>query len=459
MRVVVPFLLLLIAFTFSCKSSKKPVRPVEKYEEEDRFEPQQSIIKIPIDINIKGLEASLNEQLSGTLYEDNNLKDGDNMKVKAVKDGTIEIGATPTSVSYKVPLDLWIQYDTGFGKVEATAKLSMDFVSDYSIAPNWQLMTNSKLAAHEWKEKPRLKLGVISIPVQSIANLIISRSEQVIGTTIDEKVAESFKLEDYVNDAWKMMFEPIELSPEYQTWLMVKPSDIGMTPVVVENDRIQSTIIVASKPELLFGLAPMPSPLKALPPFAYRYLGDDNKEGFQIYVEATMDYHEAESLTKQSLLGERFEYGKRYVQIEDIELYGQGNKLVIDLKMSGTYTGSIYLTGQPKYNERKNRIEIDDLQYTLDTKNFLFKSAAWIAKSTIKKKLQENMDYFLDYNLRDAKQQMQETLAGYEITEGISLKGNLDDIKLYNAYLTADGFKVAVALNGDVKIDIEKLSK
>ncbi len=458
MRILASIIVLLSLLGISCKTTK-PTRPLESYNQEDRFEPQASIIRIPINIDLKGLEKTLNEKLTGTLYEDNDLNDGDNMKVKAVKDGIIKIDAEGMAIKYQLPLDLWIQYDTGFGKVEGTAKLTMDFVSNYSIEPNWQLLTQSKLEKYEWKEKPRMQLGALSIPVASIANIIINRSEEMIGENIDKMVSESFKLEEYIANAWKLMFEPYELSPEYQTWLLTKPNDIGMTPIVVENGQIKSTIVVESKPELLFGLAPMPSRFKPLPNFAFRYLGDDNDQGFQIYVEATMSYNEAEDLSKKSLLGERFEQGKRYVVVEDIDLYGQGNKLVIDLKMSGSYNGSIFLTGTPVFNAKRNRIEIENLDYTLDSKNFLIKSLAWMGKGTIKKMIQDNMDFLLDYNLKEAQKQMKETLGGYEIAEGILMKGSLEDLKLYNAYITEDGFKVAVSLNGEIEIDIAGLNK
>lgn len=458
MRILASIILLVSLLGVSCKTTK-PTKPLESYNQEDRFEPQASIIRIPINIDLKGLEKTLNEKLSGILYEDNDLNDGDNMKVKATKDGIIKIDAEGMTIKYQLPLDLWIQYDTGFGKVEGTAKLSMDFISNYSIESNWQLKTVSKLEKYEWKEKPRMKLGAFSIPVASIANIIISRSEKMIAENIDAMVAQSFKLDEYIAEAWKLMFEPYELSPEYQTWLLAKPNDIGMTPVVVENGQIKSTIIVESKPELLFGLAPMPSPFKPLPSFAFRYLGDGNNRGFQIYVEATMSYGEAEDLAKKSLVGERFEQGKRYVVVEDVELYGQGNKLVIDLQMSGSYNGSIFLTGIPVFNEKRNRIEIENLDYTLDSKNFLIKSLAWMGKGPIKKMIQENMDFLLDYNLKEAQKQMKETLGGYEVAEGVFLKGSLEDLKLYNAYITTSGFKVAVSLNGEIDIDIAGLNK
>lgn len=131
---------------------------------------------------------------------------------------------------------------------------------------------------------------------------------------------------------------------------------------------------------------------------------------------------------------------------------------MVNLTLSGSYTGSIFLTGEPVFNPQRNRIEIEDLEYTLDSKNFLLRSAAWLAKGTLKKKLQENMDYLLDYNIQDAQKQMQEQLNGYQLAPGVTLNGQLDNFDLYNAYLTADGIRVAVAMYGNVAVLVDGLA-
>jgi hypothetical protein len=440
-----------------CKTTQ-PTRPLENYTNDDRFANQPSTIRIPVRLNIKELENSLNQQLGDALYQDDSFNDGDKMKVIARKDGTIKITTEGSTINYQVPLDLWIQYDLGLGKVEATGRLNLDFSTVYAIGSDWKLGTRTSLQSHEWKERPRLKMGGVSIPVQSIANLILSRSTATISNNIDTLVASSFKLDETVAEAWELMFNPYEISPEYQTWLLVNPTDLGMTPIKTENGNMEATIIVKSKPELRFGPKPSANPVIRLPNFEYRMLNESAEEGFQIFLDATLPYEEAERLTQQSIKGERFEQGNRYVVVEDIELFGQGNNLVINLLLSGSYNGHIYLTGEPVFNPGRNRIEVEDLEYTLDSKNFLLRSAAWLAKGTLKKKLQDNMDYLMDYNLTDAQKQMQEQLQDYEISQGVKLKGALEELNIYNAYLTTDGIKVVMSLKGDLGVIVDGLS-
>ncbi len=310
---------LLVTQFFACKSTQ-PARPVEVYNEDNRFTRQTSVIRIPIQIDMDKLENSLNQQLTDKLYEDDSFEDGDKMKVIARKDGNIKLGVEQDAVRYQVPLDLWIQYNLGLGRVEATAGLTLDFRTTWSIDSGWKLQTHTELQTHEWTERPRLRMAGVSIPVQSIANAVLRRSTATIGTNIDTMVAQSFQLDQAVDDAWKMLFEPFEVSEEYQTWLVANPTDIGMTPVRATGNTLDATIVVQSEPALHFGPRPIVPAPRVLPDFEYRNLNPDAPSGFQIFLDATVSYEEAERLTKQSIQGERFEQGKRHVVVEDVEL-------------------------------------------------------------------------------------------------------------------------------------------
>ncbi|MCB0634966.1 MAG: DUF4403 family protein [Lewinella sp.] len=450
------FTLLAIGLLFgsACKTVK-PVPPEERYDTINRFERRNSVLNIPVRINMRDLERSLNTQLTGILYQDDTFEDGDKLKVTAEKDGDISLRADGMGIIYSVPLKLWMQYNLGLGRVELDGGLSLTFRTGFDINTNWQLVTVTTLDQYNWTQRPRVSLGRVSLPIENIANLVIRRSESTIAESIDGAVSESFKMEEYVADAWRNMFAPYLVSEEYQTWLLVNPRDIGMTPIIQDRDELRASILVQSQPELRFGPEPAANPALPLPLFHFR--NDTDSEGFHILVDATMSFDQAEALARQSLVGERFESGRRYVVIEDVDLYGQGNNLVVNVRMTGSYNGSIFLTGEPVFNPQRNRIEVEDLDFTLDTRSFLLKSASWLVRGTLKRKLQENLDFLLDYNLKDAQEQMQAQLGNYEIAPGITLQGTLDQLDLYNAYLTTDGFRIAVSLDGKVAVNVAGL--
>jgi hypothetical protein len=424
---------------------------MEEYDE--RIEERISIINIPIDIRLDELEQSLNRQLSGTLYEDNNLKD-DNLRVRAVKQDDLRLGLEDEALTYRVPLDLWIQYDLGISKVEATGQITLDFKTAVELTRDWEVATQTEVTSYEWVQKPRIRLAGINLPIGLIADLVLRNSKNTIASSIDDLVKTQFDLRKTVQEAWQQMFEPALVSEEYNTWLVVNPQFIGMSPLEMSNNRIRSTIYVESKPNVKVGEKPQPGFVRALPPLA---IAQVEASDFNLHLNTSISYDEAERLAKAQLVGEKFSYGKRSVTVEDLEFYGQNDRIIINTKLSGTYNGSIYLSGKPVYNTKKNSIDIKDLDYTLDTRNKLFRSASWLFKSTIKNKIEENFDFLLDYNLKDAQQQFKDQLREYKVAEGIILTGDLKDLSIEDAFLTPEGMIVDLALKGRLNVEVKGL--
>lgn len=437
----------------SCKTAK-PTRPVESYEE--RFEDKTSVLHLPVELEVAELERTLNAQLSGVVYEDNSFNDGDNMTLRATKKDYIRIQLEGMTLRYRVPLSLFIRYDVGLGKVDADAGIVLNFRTDLSLQPNWTMQTVTTLENHQWLETPRIRLGAINIPVSTIANYVLKRTQATLASGIDEEIKESFQLDSYVRQAWQLLHEPYELSSVYRAWLTVNPRHIGITPLDTRNGRIKTTIVVEALPDMAFGPKPRVSYVSPLPSFSYQQISENQE--FVVFINSLITYDEAERLAKQSVQGARFEQGSRYVEVRDIELYGQGTQLVINLALDGSYKGNIYLTGRPEFNPQKNSIDIKDLEYTLDTKNFLAKSAGWLLKSTLKAKIQENLDFLVNYNMQDLRQQIQNSLNNYTLAQGITIDGQLHQLNLFNAYLTTTGIKVSVALRGDVLVKIQGLN-
>lgn len=445
----VVILLLLMA---SCKT-KPPVRPLEQYE--GLWEEKLSVINIPVDVSLRDMERSLNQQVKGVIYEDNDLHDGDNMRIRAEKRQDIRLGVDSQLIKYRVPLALWIQYDLGISKVEAEGELSIDFKTAFSITEDWGIKTVTQVIRYDWLRKPRLKMGVVNLPIGFIAGLVMENSKSSLARSIDKLVQEQFGLRQMVGEAWEKMYEPVLVSEAYNTWLAVNPQSIGMAPLEMKGDRIRGAIFVETRPQVNIGRLPANTRPLPLPNLQAR---QDTGEGFTIYVNTVISYEEAERIAKEQMLGETFSQGKRAVRVEDIELYGQGNKIIVNTVLSGSYNGSIYLVGKPVYNFRKNTIEIESLDYELSTRNFLLRSAGWLLKSTMKNKIEENMNFLLDYNLQEMKAQFQEQLEEYKITEDVILKGELEELAIQNAYLSPESIVVRLALSGRLNVNVKGLN-
>ena len=440
-------LLAIIATTYACKTTQ-PVRPMEKYVQQE-IEERQSTLNIPLKINIKELEASVNQQLPDPLYNDDTMDDGDNLMIVARKKEPITLGIDSQMVTYRVPLILDIKYNIGITNVNATGEIALNFKTGFQIKENWELETSTILEDYQWLRTPRVKLAGVSLPVGFIGNIIINRSREILTYSIDEQVRTNFNFKDIIEETWKNMFDPMQVSEEYNAWLSINPLDIGMTQIETDKDTLISTIIVQSQPKISLGAKPDATNWRPLPLFQYR---DFQSEDFTLYLNTEVSYQEAERIAKEQIVGESYSSGNRSVVVEDIELYGQDGKLVVNTKLSGSYDGSIYLKGEPVFNKNKNTIDIRKLDFTLDTKNFLVRSAGWLLKSTIKKQIQENLNFLLDYNMTEMENQIQSQLSEYPLNDGVKLNGQLGELNISDAYLTPNGIRVFLSINGKLGV-------
>ena len=140
-----------------------------------------------------------------------------------------------------------------------------------------------------------------------------------------------------------------------------------------------------------------------------------------------------------------------------MQLWHQGGKLIVDLKVSGNLNGHIYLSGYPMYNAQTKEIFFDQLNYVLDTKNVLHRSANWLLKSTFLSAIRENCRYSIQQELSDSKKQLGFYLNNYQPQKGIIINGKTDEIVFKKISLTNTGLAAFVGVEGEVKIEINGL--
>lgn len=443
--------LLVLFFVLSCKTGQ-PARPQEYYDKSGTQAPLSSI-NIPIRLYKTELLQSINQQLGDLIYEDNDMKD-DGMMLRAKKRENITIDISGQAIRYKVPLDLWIKKDVFLSTIEAEGSLSLDFLTEYKIEPDWTLVTKTTVSNYNWLKKPVAKLGFADLPITPIANLILEQAKTELASSIDDEVKSLFDLKAQMQNTWKEMNAPYLLSEEYKAWLLLHPESIEMTPLTAEGNTIQSTITVYSRPVVFLGEKPSDNTPGKLPDFKQNQAAPGD---FTLLLDTSIPFGEAQRISKQNMQGEVFSYGKKQVTVEDIELFGQGNKLVVNTKLKGDYNGNIYLTAKPKFNDKRNKIELGEVDFDFSTQKFLMKSASWLFKGPLKKKVQENLNFYLNYNLSDMKQMIGQELRNYELAPGITLHGDLGDLAVSHVYIATDAIKVRVGLSGRLNLDVKGL--
>lgn len=431
----------------SCKSTQQPAQPMEKYEE---IEAVYSTLNIPLDISINTLERIINEQIGEVLYEDYKMSD-DNLIVKVQRTQNVDLKLEGQAFAYVVPVQLLVIKQTALGNISGDGELKLEFKSQFEIGEDWNLHTETSVVAHEWIQKPVLKMGIVKLPIRYIADKILDRTKNDLCKTIDEQLQKSIALRQMIDDAWTQLQDPILMSEAYKTWIKIRPKAISMTPLQSYNDTIRSTIHVDAFSEIVVGEKPKSEKIDTLPAFQ---MAMHANEDFIVNLTTAISYKEAERHAKDYILGQTFSQGNQSVTVEDIELYGQDDKLVVNAKLSGSYKGSIYMTGKPFFDKNTNTIEIQNLDFELNTRNFLYKSAAWLFRKGITKQFQKQLKFPLDENLQQVRQMVEQQLAHYPISADAYLEGTLEDFAIDRTYLTPDDIQVVIISKGKLNVRV-----
>lgn len=457
-------LLIAIIIAPSCKSSKKVLnieRPTEKYEAEP-YEPKMSIVNIPLKIEIKGVEKAINENIKGLVYEDKSYEDndGDNVKLKVWKKGQITLKAATDAFEYYVPLKLWVKvrYPVfGIYKYkEVQGAIAFNFRTTYEIDNSWDLTSVTTLTNYKWLQKPTVNLLGMNISIEGIASSLLKSNKQFLETAIDDEIKKNLEIRKAASDAWSMLQDPINVNEDFNVWLKLTPQSVMMTPLKTNDYIITSTIGIKSIAEVVLSeTKPEVTKNKNLPPFQRpNHIADS----FSINLSSEIPFSEAEKVAKAQIVGQTFTQGKRTITIKDIELFGQGDMMVINATVDGSLKGNIYMVGKPVFDAATNTVKIDDVNFDVKTKNVLVRSAEWLFHSTIIKKIEPFLSFPLDNNLNDAKKMIAKQLDNYEPMKGILINGELKDLKVEGIQMNQNAIRVVVSTNGKIKMDVNGLN-
>ncbi|MFM8372486.1 MAG: DUF4403 family protein [Bacteroidota bacterium] len=435
-------------------NAPKPPESYNRYEDT----PLLSYLTIPVLITVDDLVSSLNKTTSGeALYEDFSYTDNNNdgLMLSIWKSRDISLSFYGNTIKYRIPLKIWVKKDLLFGAAaEADGELALNFKTTYKLNPDWTIATQTEVEWHEWLTRPALKTGLGSISVETIANVALNRSKRAIAQALDEYVSEEINLRPYVQSAWNAVQEPVLLDEQYQMWTKTTPLSISMTPIQTVGNAIQAKIAIECMNDVTFGKEPSFRPNSVLPGLT---LVDDVPDEFTMQFAAEVPFPEAERLAREAMTGQTFESGKNKVKIEDVRLWGSDDKVVVNTRLSGSLNGDIYFIGKPEFNPADNSLEVKDLDFHVDTKNTLLRSASWLFKGPIRKKMAAAMTFPLAGNIGAVRSSAQQALTNYEIQPGILLNGTLDSIGVQQVRVTPAGIRADLFSKGKVGVDVKGL--
>ncbi|HEX8561799.1 MAG TPA: DUF4403 family protein [Flavobacterium sp.] len=456
-KLLLSFLVIILA---GCSTGNKieSLRPESDNAAPLTYENAASFINLPVKIQLKDIESATNKAMNGLIYEDNVITD-DDIEMKIWKLAPISIANENGKIRTVLPLKAFVRYRIGTNKLGVNLYDTREFNLNGKVTllsnvglTNWKMSSATEFKSIDWSESPTTTILGKHVPITYLINPAVKLFRSKIEKSIDAAIAKSMDFKPNVLDALEKLCAPFQMSQAYDTWLRIVPTELYATDAKLGKDAVSLEMglkcmmetFVGQKPATKFEREKMVlKPVSKMP------------NQITANIAAVSTYADASRIMTKNFAGQEFGSGKKKVTVQNVNIWHKSGKMVIALDMTGSVNGTIYLAGFPQYNDTTKEIYFDQLDYALDTKNKLMRTANWLASGLILRKIQESCRYSIQPNLDEGKKSMMSYLQNYSPMPGVFVNGKMNDIKFEKIQLTNNAVIAFINVTGtiDVKVD------
>ena len=460
------FVFLFVILISGCSTSQKIA--TLKPEPDDAiplvYENVPSFINLPISVKLKDIENQTNTLLNGLIYEDNNIEDDDiEMKIWKLAPITIvnDHGTSGDKIKTILPLKAIVKYRIGTKRLGVPLYDTREFnlngvvtlVSEVGLT-NWKLNTKTELKSLDWNESPTMTIFGKNVPVTYLINPGVTLFKSKIEKKIDAVIEKSMDFKPNVLAALEKICTPFQMNADYESWLRIVPIEIYSTNAKLKNDTFLLEMGMKCNMETLIGRQPeskfeaskiILKPVAKIP------------EDITANIVAVSTYEEASKIMTKNFSGQEFGSGSNKIKVQNVAIWHKKGKMIIALDVTGSVNGTIYLAGFPKYNEQTKEVFFDQLDYALDTKNKLMRTANWLTQGLVLRKIQQSCRYSIKPNLEEGKQSMMNYLKNYSPMQGVYVNGKMEDIQFQKIELTNQAIIAFIKVKGTVNVSVNGL--
>lgn len=264
-----------------------------------------------------------------------------------------------------------------------------------------------------------------------------------------QKKLQLFSLKPYMQMVWDTLQTPYTM-PGFG-YLSTQPRQLRISQATLARDSLFISLGLTAKPELKQGAVSAKAPLPNLSDFRSR-------SGFKMFIAQQLPYDSLSAVANKQLAGQEFQVGKgllkKTVRIDSVKLQGGISRIIVKVYASKAAKGIFYLEGKPSWDPEKQDIWLDSLDYHIDTKQFLIRTASSLLDGTITSKLKS----YTRFNLQQKIVQLNKSLTAQmnrTLYPGITSKGYISKLSMDDLKASDKGLFLAAAAEGKLWMDID----
>ncbi|HET8720433.1 MAG TPA: DUF4403 family protein, partial [Nitrospira sp.] len=342
--------------------------------------------------------------------------------------------------------DKFIEGRCGHGD-DPPKRLKLSARSALSWSDRWRLRSRTTFEEPVFVE-PCMLAG-LDVDATPVLKAVLQPRLAALAQSIDRIIRERTEAKQRAETIWQKLQEPVEFAPDQ--WLEFHPRDARVSPITSNGTLVLLTSVnLVLEPRIVSGQRPdvTSTPLPSL------QLRPIPQEGFRLAVPITVDYGRINQRLAEEMIGQQFQtpLGDT-LTVEGVQLYGSGDKLILALQVSGGVNGTLYATGTPVFDEGLGMLKFLDLDFTVETRNVLVRSANWMFHQNILTALKSNAYIDLSGYLQTLRSRLEAAITR-DLGPNARLEGEVTTLRPRGVYPTAGGVEVHVLAEGSMWVDL-----
>ena len=387
---------------------------------------KKSNINLKYRLNKHSMKDTFNSIMDSLLSQNTFDIEEYNLGVKLSKNKAADIEFEGKKVLINFPLIIKAEKETILQKLLIEGEIHVAAICSIEIDGNWELVTDTELVDYFWIEKPTVKMGILSLPVEKIMNRAIEKAKHKVVDQIDHTIREKMALRSQIVSVMELVRKPIIIDGSEDLGLSIAIDDFSMSGVNNQFEWTEGIISVSGMGQIA-NIDANHNSSEKLPTFSWLDAAYDHDTS-DIYFNIDVELDLLNKLAKEKFVGKRFSENGKEITIMNIEIKGLEDKLGVVADVEGSYNGQIFLSAIPEYNPESRKFVSKDIEINLLTKNVLHKGLAWMLKGRIKSELDKTLQFSLDDILKPMRSELAKQIEEINSSGEIELKAMVQDL-------------------------------
>jgi hypothetical protein len=329
------------------------------------------------------------------------------------------------------------------GVDEPRRKIAIAFQTDLTLQPDYRLA--SKTVVTQLRPIDPCQISFLNVDISDALVKQIRQSMGPVCKSVDSAIA-AYPMRTAVQDMWDKLKAPESI--QSLGFFSMNPDALSVQSLQLSGDSLRFRLMIRCKPDFYLRrpiLKSIPLPNATTLPAA---------NGFQVFTDIKLEYAPLTDLLNDSLRNKTMLIKGKKMVIDSVALSHIGSGYCLfKLYFSGYKKGILYLTGKPIYEASTQTMRLQDIDYDLQTKSWLLKSASWIMEARIRENLSRAAVFPMKETLQDMQSSLEASLQR-TLTNDVQMRGRVQSCAIENIYPQPSAVIIRLQTIGSVSVQM-----